>query len=267
MIIDASTPTTLRQSFLSLRKARRLARERFLAGRKAERYYQRQLTQVARQIGHIVRGMAPEGVVTDIGALTSTLNRYADILTPWAESVVRRMVADVSRRDATAWEQHAREIGQTLRREIASAPTGHALRQALQERVQEITSLPRKAAERLFKLTTEAVMTSTRVKEIQQEILASGRVSLATAKMLARTGVSTTATAITKARAEHIGSPGYIWRTSKDGAVRPSHRKMEGKLVPWDKPPTLDNYTAHCGEFANCRCFPEPVIPERFGTN
>ena len=73
--------------------------------------------------------------------------------------------------------------------------------------------------------------------------------------------------AITKARAEHIGSPGYIWRTSKDGAVRPSHRKMEGKLVPWDKPPTLDNYTAHCGEFANCRCFPEPIIPDRFGTN
>jgi SPP1 gp7 family putative phage head morphogenesis protein len=267
MISDASTPTALRQSFLNLRKARRLARERFLAGRKAERYYQRQLAQVARQIRHIVRGMAPEGVVTDIGALTSTLNRYADILTPWGESVVSRMVADVSRRDATAWEQHAREIGQTLRREIASAPTGAAMRQALQDRVQEITSLPRKAAERLFKLTTEAVTTSTRAKEIQQEILASGRVSLATAKMLARTGVSTTATVITKARAEHIGSPGYIWRTSKDGAVRPSHRKMEGKLVPWGKPPTLDNYTAHCGEFANCRCFPEPIIPDRFGTN
>ena len=83
MITDASTPTGFRQSFLNLRKARRLARERFLAGRKAERYYKRQLAQVARQIGHIVRGMAPEGVVTDIGALTSTLNRYADILTPW----------------------------------------------------------------------------------------------------------------------------------------------------------------------------------------
>jgi hypothetical protein len=42
---------------------------------------------------------------------------------------------------------------------------------------------------------------------------------------------------------------------------------MEGKFVEWGKPPTLDNYTAHCGEFANCRCFPEPIIPDRFGTN
>ena len=264
MIRDATTP--LRQSFLNLRKARRLARERFLAGRKAERHYSRQLSQVARQIDEIVRGLAPDGIIADIGALTRTFTRYADILTPWAESVAGRMIADVSRRDAAAWERHGRQIGQALRREINTAPTGAAMRAALKERVEEITSLPRKAAERLFSLSTEAITTSTRAREIQQDILATGRVSLSTAKMLARTGVSTTATAITKARAEHIGSEGYFWRTSKDGDVRPSHKAMEGKFVRWDSPPTLDGYTSHCGEFANCRCFPEPAIPDKFTT-
>jgi uncharacterized protein with gpF-like domain len=38
---------------------------------------------------------------------------------------------------------------------------------------------------------------------------------------------------------------------------------MEGKFVAWDKPPKLtDGTTGHAGEFPNCRCYPEPVIPE-----
>jgi SPP1 gp7 family putative phage head morphogenesis protein len=259
---DATTPLVSR--FETLRKARREARERFLAGRKAERQYAQRLNQVADQIGRIVRRMAPNGVVTDISALMAALDRYADILTPWAESAVSRMVSDVARRDAAAWERHGREIGRLLKREIETAPTGAAMREMLTERVADITSLPRKAAERLFELTTEGITTGTRASEIQREVLATGHVTASEARMLARTGVSTTATALTRARAEHIGSPGYIWRTSKDGAVRPSHKGMEGKFVPWNQPPTLDHYTAHCGEFANCRCFPEVVIPERF---
>ncbi len=255
---------SLRVEFLKLRKARQEARERFLAGRKAETFYRRHLNRVAQQIDGIVRGMAPKGVVTDLDALLHALNRYADILTPWAESVASRMIQDVSRRDATAWERHSKAIGVELRREIRNAPTGRAMREALRAQIDEITSLPRKAAERLFKLTTEGIVEGRRAEDIQRDIMDSGRVAGSQARMLARTGVSTTATALTRARAEHIGSEGYTWRTSKDGAVRPSHRKMEGKFVRWDSPPTLDNYTAHCGEFANCRCFPEVDIPDRF---
>jgi uncharacterized protein with gpF-like domain len=36
---------------------------------------------------------------------------------------------------------------------------------------------------------------------------------------------------------------------------------MEGVFVEWDKPPILDNMRGHAGEFPNCRCYPEPVIP------
>ncbi len=42
---------------------------------------------------------------------------------------------------------------------------------------------------------------------------------------------------------------------------------MEGRFVPWDEPPTLDGMTAHAGEFVNCRCYPEPVIPMPRGGN
>jgi SPP1 gp7 family putative phage head morphogenesis protein len=248
-----------------LRKARKLARERFLAGRKAERQYAVRLKQVAKQIDNIVRGMAPEGVLTAETAsrVAAVLNRYAEILKPWAESVAKRMIGDVSRRDAWAWEQHGKAIGQQLRREIANAPTGEAMRASLSNQVQLITSLPREAAERVHALTLEGIVDGTRAKEIAAEILRSGEVSKSRAELIARTEVSRTATALTKARAQFVGSEGYIWRTSKDGAVRPSHRAMEGKLVRWDTPPDLDTMIGHAGEFPNCRCFCEVVIAEK----
>lgn len=256
---------TLPPSRFDLRKFRIEARERFLAGRTAEKQYAIKLRGLANQVGEIVRGVAPDGIIADVSELMAMLNHYADLLPPWANSVASRMIADVSRRDAAAWAKHGRMIGQALRKEIEEAPTGAAMRQSLAEQVQYITSIPREAAERLHKLVIEGMPKGMRASEIAAEIMRSGEVAKSSAMRLARTGVSSAATALTKARAEHIGSEGYIWRTSRDADVRKSHREMEGKFVPWKNPPTLDGFTAHCGQFANCRCFPEPQIPERFG--
>jgi SPP1 gp7 family putative phage head morphogenesis protein len=256
---------TLKLQFNTLRKARIEARERFMAGRSAEKQYAIRLRGLANHVGEIIRGVAPDGIVADVSELMAMLNHYADLLHPWANSVAGRMIADVSRRDAAAWIKHGRLIGQSLREEIENAPTGQAMRTSLAEQVQYITSIPREAAERLHTLTIEGISKGTRAREIAAEIMRSGEVSKSSAMRLARTGVSSTATLLTKARAEHIGSEGYIWRTSRDADVRKSHREMEGKFVPWKSPPTLDGFTAHVGQFANCRCFPEPQIPERFG--
>lgn len=251
--------------FPSLRQARIEARERLLPGRFTERAYSHQLVKIARQIHVWVREMAPDGNLagSDTAKLIAMLNRYAETLRPWAESVASRMIADVSKRDAAAWEAHGKVIGRALRHEIAAAPTGIAMRAALAEQVQKITSLPREAAERLFKLTTEALPNGTRAAAIAKEILRTGEVTAGRANMLARTGVSTTATALVKARAQFVGSTEFIWRTSKDGAVRLSHRRMEGKVFGWDDPPEVDGFRGLPGEFANCRCFCQPVIPNR----
>uniref|UniRef100_UPI00255ADB8F DUF6883 domain-containing protein n=1 Tax=Pseudodesulfovibrio pelocollis TaxID=3051432 RepID=UPI00255ADB8F len=81
----------------------------------------------------------------------------------------------------------------------------------------------------------------------------------------ALTEVSKAGTALTRARAESVGSEGYIWRTARDGATRPSHRAMEGRFVKWSEPPTLDGMTGHAGEFPNDRCYPEPVVHDSAG--
>jgi len=264
-IHDATNPS-LGSRLYNLRKARRLARERFLAGRKSERQYALQLRKVARQIGELVLGMAPDGTVAtheQTQALIDTLERYGDALAPWAEAVAKRMVWDVSRRDAAAWEVHGKEIGVALRKEINAAPTGLAMRESLARQVELIKSLPIEAAQRVQRLALEGITTGMRASEIAKEIMRSGDVAKSRAMTIARTEVSRTAAALTQARAEFVGSTHYIWRTSKDGAVRPSHRAMEGQAVRWDSPPVLDHMRGHAGEFPNCRCFAEPVLPDR----
>ncbi|MFD0986045.1 phage minor head protein [Methyloligella solikamskensis] len=49
----------------------------------------------------------------------------------------------------------------------------------------------------------------------------------------------------------------YIWRTQRDGKVRPSHRENAGKIFAWDDPPP----TGHPGEDYGCRCWAEPYAP------
>jgi uncharacterized protein with gpF-like domain len=40
---------------------------------------------------------------------------------------------------------------------------------------------------------------------------------------------------------------------------------MEGVPVRWDQPPTLsDGTVTHAGQIYNCRCWPEPILPNRY---
>lgn len=150
-----------------------------------------------------------------------------------------------------------------LRREIQTAPTGELFQALLNEQVTLIKSLPLEAAQRVHELTIKGLEDSTRASEIAKEIARSGEVAMSRANLIARTEVARTASTLTQSRAEHVGSEGYIWRTSDDSDVRHSHKQMNGKFVRWDSPPTLsDGTTTHAGQIYNCRCYPEPVLPE-----
>lgn len=190
------------------------------------------------------------------------LRKYAVLIQPWARSVGARMIADVARKDRDVWRSRSAEMGSLLRREIDSAPTGDAMRALLAEQVGLITSLPTQAADRVHKLVIEGMFDSTRASEIAAEIMRTGEVTKSRATLIARTEVGRVATTLTQVRSQHIGSTAYVWRTSKDGDVRPSHRAMEGKAVEWAHPPTLDALTGHAGALPNCRCYVEPIIPD-----
>ncbi|MBU66431.1 MAG: phage head morphogenesis protein [Cupriavidus sp.] len=175
------------------------------------------------------------------------------------------MLTEVNRRDESAWMQNAADLSRALRQEIRTAPTGATMQALMAEQVTLIKSIPLDAAKRVHTLTIEGIEDSTRAAEISKAIQASGDVAKSRADLIARTEVSRTASTLTEARALHVGSPGYFWRTAADSDVREDHRELEGKFIPWDQPPIADKRTgrrAHAGCIYGCRCYPEPVIPE-----
>lgn len=212
-------------------------------------------------MGQLIAGFEP-GDIDAFPSLNELLERYAEALRPWATRAAAKMLGDVDARDRESWRKLGNELSAGLRQEILSAPTGATLRELLATQVDLITSIPREAAQRVHELTLKGLEDSTRAREYVEEIKRSGEVAQSRAVLIARTEVSRTASALTQARAQHVGSEGYIWRTAGDGDVRESHNKMRGKFVAWNAPPTLDKLTGHAGCLPNCRCYPEPVIPD-----
>lgn len=240
-------------------------RRSFARVRRAEAEYARNLRSIARHVGEIIRVMAPgPGMLYQASLLQAALNQYSLSLRPWARVASARMIMDVSRRDESVWYNLQEELGRNLREEIKSAPTGHFLRTMLDENVDLITSLPTQAAKRVHKLTMRGLSTGVRAEDITREIMRSGQVTTSRANLIARTEVARTSSGLVETRAIHVGSEGYTWRTSEDADVRKEHKKLNGRFFRWDSPPVAgsNGERAHAGQIYNCRCYPEPVIPE-----
>ena len=229
--------------------------------RKVENLYGQQLRMIAGYVDSMVKGFDVSNP-TVYPSIVSALRHYAETLEVWAKNAAGRILTDIALRDEKTWMIYAQDISAGLRQEIRQADTGSVMQQLMEQQVTLIKSLPLEAAQRVHDLSTRAVIEGGRASEIAGLILVTGDVTLSRANTIARTEVSRATTAFTQARALAIGSTGYIWRTTKDGDVRHSHADMEGKFVRWDDPPTLDGMTGHAGCLPNCRCYPEPVIPE-----
>jgi SPP1 gp7 family putative phage head morphogenesis protein len=252
------------------RKARQLAKERWANAHKGWKSYSRNLEAAARMVGQIIKAHLPTlesgeaGWQLALQQMIAALERYSKALDPWAISVARLMLAEVDRREKRAWIEHGREIGRNLLLELENAPTGRAYQEGMQRQVGLITSLPLVAAQRVHELAIGQLYSGLRGKELLEEILKTGNVTVSRAKLIARTEVARASTELTRARAEYVGSPGYIWRTARDVDVRASHKKLEGTFHRWDDPPLCDypNYHAHPGQIFNCRCYPEVIVPD-----
>lgn len=253
----------LRYSTADKRTESRKERAEFSASIRIEREFAVNLRKIATKVGHLVEQFDPDDHA-EMTELEHMLMQYAELIRPWARAVSRRMLTDVSRKDEREWKKVSRTMSESIRSELQSRnPTGKMLRALHAEQVALITSLPLEAAKRVHELTIRNLSDSGRASDIVREILRTGEVTKSRATLIARTEVARSSSLLVESRAKTIGSEGYVWRTSRDQDVRLAHKKMEGKFVRWDTPPTLsDGTTTHAGQIYNCRCYPEPVIPD-----
>ena len=244
------------------RKETRFQRRVWERVRNTERDYARQLRKVAQQINHIVQAFGVESPQA-IAEMQATLHRYADIISPWARAVARRMLYETARRDEKAWRTHARLLGEGISQELKSADIGGAYQSLMVQQVDLITSIPRDAAIRVHQLATEHLYEGRRFPDIAAEIMKSGQVSRSRADLIARTETGRAAVTFQQARAEAIGSEYYIWRAVMDWKTRELHRSLNKTMHRWDDPPISgpNGERAHPGAIFNCRCYAEPVIP------
>ncbi|MDB5448411.1 MAG: putative head morphosis protein [Phenylobacterium sp.] len=238
-------------------------RSAFIRTRKAEVQYGRQLRKLAKHIGDLIDGMWVPDDLSAADQIAEAMQRYSRTIEPWARSVASRMLADVAARDRKAWKAVSAEMGRLLHEEIANAPTGQLMQQRLADQVSLITSLPPEAAARVHTLTLEGITLGRRAADIATEIGRSGEVSASRAMTIARTEVGRTATELTAVRAQAVGSTMFVWRTAGDADVRASHRALNGRAFRWDDPPECDpGHHALPGAIWNCRCIPEPILPD-----
>jgi SPP1 gp7 family putative phage head morphogenesis protein len=240
-------------------------REKFWSrAHKAEYQYAASLRKIAKHIEDIVKQYPIDSPFYAVH-VERAMRVYAKILEPWAQAAAQRMLADVSRRNLKAWESHSEALGRGMQKEIEHAPTGQTFQMLMGEQVKLITSLPLDAAQRVHEIVTGGLYESSRGEDIIREILKSGHVTRSRATLIARTETARATSLFTQARAQYVGSDEYIWRTADDEIVRKAHREMEGVVVKWSQPPRLSDGTrTHAGCIYNCRCYPEPIIPQSF---
>lgn len=192
----------------------------------------------------------------------------------YINDIVKRMVTPLAARNYETWRKAARvstrshflytvlmeELKQGIKKDIDSQIISNA---AL------IKTLPSDTAQKVVRDIEEYALSGLRAEEIEKLIQDKTRQhSRASAKLIVRTEVSKTTSALTKARSEELGLRWYVWRTMEDGdRVRKSHRIMNDVLVSWNNPPSpellvkeKDVGRYHAGNIWNCRCYSEPLI-------
>ena len=96
--------------------------------------------------------------------------------------------------------------------------------------------------------------------EIAKGVREAFGVSKRRAKLIARDQVASLNGELTQIRQTRMGVTSYIWRSSRDERVRPSHEDFDGQTFTWAE----GSPEGHPGEPINCRCVAEPVLSSIF---
>jgi len=237
--------------------------------KRIEEEYRRQLLQL------LDRYLALPTHAT-LGELVARLTRWQEldrVFHAYAETAAGRMVTNVLQQNSQMWRAAAREAGEGQRIFTAVSAelrgrVGRTVRAKVTENAGLIATLPQDLALQATRKVARLAQAGARSETIARELRGVWpRAYRARAALIARTETAKASTALTRARAEEIGSSWYVWRTSEDQRVRLSHRWMDGVLCPFADDPhpevlagERDEGAYAPGEIFNCRCSAEPLL-------
>jgi SPP1 gp7 family putative phage head morphogenesis protein len=252
------------------KKAKADKKAKFKSSDLAEKKFYRQLKKVAQYSGHIVDNYVDGVDIQHPEKMMKALEQYAKQLEPWARRQSAKLLEQVSKSNKRAYNNQSKAMGAALKTGVADSEDGMVALSLLNEQVALIKSLPIEAGLRAQKIAAENFLNGRRIQvdpsvvaQLKQEMDMTTEVAVNRAKLIARTETARANASFVQARANAVGVTHYVWRTTMDGAERPAHRKMNGKVVAYDKPPNLSDGTqGHAGTFPNCRCWQDPVLPD-----
>jgi SPP1 gp7 family putative phage head morphogenesis protein len=125
------------------------------------------------------------------------------------------------------------------------------------QNAQLIRSLPDQELERVSGIVERGLQEGSTYSDVAKEIQKSFGITERRAKLIARDQTKKLNSSLTKLRQQELGVEEYIWQTSNDERVRPTHKANNGKKFRWDDPPAV---TGHPGNDVNCRCIARPVL-------
>ncbi len=256
--------------------AKKVLKGKFNPSTVAEREFYRSLKKVAAASGRIIeKHIQPGAKLRDSAQMQKALKAYSEKIEPWAVVQSTKMMAQVQSRNKRAYMAKSKLIGRLLDEHVAQSEVGDLAVRLLTEQVGLIKSIPVEAGLRAQKIAYEAVLAGNRaapdedtISELEKQLGLSREVATSRAQLIAVTETARANASINQARAMVVGSRQYMWRNSRDEAVRTSHRKyrghpMDGQVFSWDDPPRLDDGTVgHPGTFPRCRCFAEPIFED-----
>ena len=157
-----------------------------------------------------------------------------------------------------------RVISKHLGVDIGSIMTEEGVKGVVMKSVQSnvglIKSIPKEHLNRVQNILTQGIKTGKKDFSVVKELQEAFDISKRRARVIARDQVSKLTNTLSSTRQQDIGVTKYVWRTSKDERVRPSHAKQEGKSYAWQGDPKPA--TGPPGEDVQCRCSSEPDLSD-----
>jgi SPP1 gp7 family putative phage head morphogenesis protein len=241
----------------------------FRSTRRLEEDYRRAIERLVIKYLKVPKDATPGVIRRKVAALA----KNKKFLEKLARVISGQMVTMVSRSNASSWQAAAAESSRgsviyTALREGMRGTVGRRVREIVSENARLISSIPAKLRNYVNQQIAESQREGLRPETIAAQLRARvPQLTRSRAALIARTEVAKATTALTEARSAEMGIGWYLWSTSRDSRVRPSHRKMENVLVAWNDPPSPELLVGeksvgryHAGEIYNCRCDAQPAV-------